>query len=122
MRRLKVLPAGLSELGALVRDALLLWPHSTVAIVTNHRNLCSSSRQRKEFELLDRPLSSRVEPAELLKVVDRLHAGVADEPAAWGADPVSARVDDGMSCEVKMASKVLLWCLLLAAALLICTQ
>jgi hypothetical protein len=44
-------------------------------------------------------------------------------PSGSGTTELSSLMDGGICGEVKMASKVLLWCLLLALALLIfCTQ
>lgn len=48
---LKVLSVGLSELASLVRDALMLWPHSKMAAVSNYWDLCSMSLQREEFQI-----------------------------------------------------------------------
>ena len=48
---LKVLSVGLSELASLVRDALMLRPHSKVAVVSNYWDLCSLSLQREEFQV-----------------------------------------------------------------------
>ena len=45
---LKVLSVGLSEL---VRDALMLRPHSKLAVVSNYWDLCSLSLQREEFQV-----------------------------------------------------------------------
>jgi hypothetical protein len=120
MRGLRVLSVGLSELAALVRDALLLRAHSRLAVVSNYWDLCSMSLQAEEFQVavlnepncaresrrraryirrtwpdagivivggspdgLKEPLynarvPSRIEPAELLTVIDRLNSTVAD--------------------------------------------
>jgi hypothetical protein len=51
MRGLKVLSVGLSELAALVCDALLLRAHSRLAVVTNYWDLCSMSLQKEEFQV-----------------------------------------------------------------------
>jgi hypothetical protein len=116
---LRVLSVGLTEL---VRDALMLRPHSRMAVVSNYWDLCSLSLQREEFQVavlndanparelrrraeyirrrwpsasillvggtagvLDRPLydervPSRIEPADLLTVIDRLNPGTAASP------------------------------------------
>jgi len=61
MCRLKVLSVGLSELAALVRDALLLRPRCKLAVATNYWDLCSLSLQREEFQVavLNEPSSAR---------------------------------------------------------------
>ncbi len=48
---LKVLSVGLSESASLVRDALILRPHSKLAVVSNYWDLCSFSLQREEFQV-----------------------------------------------------------------------
>lgn len=122
MCTLKVLSVGMSELGSLVRDALLLRPHSKLAVVTNYWDLCSMSLQKEEFQvavlneqnsahelrrraryirrtwpgagilivggssealkprLYDEKVPSRIEPADLLSVIDRLNPGAAAAP------------------------------------------
>lgn len=117
MCRLKVLSVGLSELASLVRDALMLRPHSKMAVVSNYWDLCSLSLQREEFQvavlndanparelrrraeyirrrwpnaaillvvgtsgvleklLYDERVPHRIEPADLLTVIDRLNSG-----------------------------------------------
>ena len=51
MCKLKVLSVGPSERATLVRDALLLRPHSKLAVVTDYWDLCSLSLQREEFQV-----------------------------------------------------------------------
>ena len=127
MCALKVLSVGLSELAYLVRDALMLRPHSRLAVVSNYWDLCSMSLQREEFQvavlndarparelrrrvgyirqrwpnaaillvggsseasahpLYDERVPTRIEPAELLMVIDRLN------PSAVGSHPHTAR-------------------------------
>src|ERR1035438_3457627 len=51
MCALKVLSVGLKELASLVRDALMLRPHSKLAVVSNYWDLCSMSLQREEFQV-----------------------------------------------------------------------
>jgi hypothetical protein len=122
MRRLRVLSVGLSELAAVVRDALLLRPHSRLAVAGDYWDLCSPWLQREEFQvavlndsnsphelrrrakyirrtwpgavillvgghchapahrLYDARVSSRIGPADLLKVLDRLDQGVEAGP------------------------------------------
>ncbi len=122
MCALKVLSVGLSELAYLVRDALMLRPHSKLAVVSNYWDLCSMSLQREEFqvavlndakparelrrraecirrrwpnaaillvgassEVLEQPLydervTTRIEPADLLTVIDRLNPGAGSRP------------------------------------------
>jgi hypothetical protein len=117
---LKVLSVGLSELACLVRDALMLRPHSKLAVVSNYWDLCSMSLQREEFQvavlndanparelrrraqyirrrwpnaaivlvgghsevlaqpLYDERVPSRIAPADLLTVIDRLNPSVVD--------------------------------------------
>ena len=117
---LKVLSVGLSELAYLVRDALMLRPHSKLAVVSNYWDLCSMSLQREEFqvavlndanparelrrraeyirrswpnaaillvggssEALEQPLydegvPTRIEPADLLTVIDRMNPSVVE--------------------------------------------
>jgi hypothetical protein len=48
---LKVVSVGLRELAFLVSDALMLRPHSKLAVVSNYWDLCSLSLQRKEFQV-----------------------------------------------------------------------
>jgi hypothetical protein len=51
MGKLKVLSVGLSELANLVCDALLLRPHSKLAVVSDYWGLSSMSLQREEFQV-----------------------------------------------------------------------
>lgn len=51
MCALKVLSVGLSELAYLVRDALMLRPHSKLAVASNYWDLCSMSLEREEFQV-----------------------------------------------------------------------
>ena len=124
MRKLKVLSVGLSELTALVRDSLMLRAHSKVAVVSNYWGLCSMSLRREGFQVavLNEP-NSALGPADLLAVIDQPNHGVAAESTAQGSVLGSMQLGDVVTYEAKMAGKVLLWCLLLALALLIfCTQ
>lgn len=61
MYTLKVLSVGLSELPALVRDALILRAHCKLAVASNYWDLCSLSLQREEFQVavLNEPGSAR---------------------------------------------------------------
>jgi hypothetical protein len=61
MRRLRVLSVGVSDLAALVRDALMLRAHCKLAVVSNYWDLCSMALQREEFQVavLNEPNSAR---------------------------------------------------------------